>query len=84
MAFSAVSCTVTVLWLLPIFAIYPASFSSLRREMIPALLVLCFLVAIDITCSNISIALLSIPLQQVDGCAAPLPPSNTSRRSLLA
>jgi len=72
--FSAISCTVTVLWLLPVFAIWPASFSTLHKGMIPALLVACLLVAIDVTCTNISIALLSVPLQQ---CMSAMTPTIT-------
>ena len=71
-AFSAISCTVTVIWILPIFAFFPASFNALRYEMIPSLVAACLLVAIDLTCTNIAIALLSVPLQQCMSALTPV------------
>jgi drug/metabolite transporter (DMT)-like permease len=56
-AYCALTSMVTILLLLPVFALYPASFCTLRIEMVPALIVICFLVSCDVMASNVAIAL---------------------------
>lgn len=61
-AYAALTSMVTLVWLLPIFALYPASFCTLRIEMVPALIIVCILVSCDVMVSNVAVYWLEPPL----------------------
>ena len=63
-AFAGIMSTVTVIWLLPILVIYPAS-SALHASMIPTLFVATLLCFLDVAATAIALPLLTPPLRQL-------------------
>ncbi len=69
-AFSAVASTVTILCVLPVLILYPAS-SALRANMIPALAVATLICFVDVATTTMALPLLSLPLQQLMAALVP-------------
>lgn len=73
-AFSLLSCVMTILLLLPVFAVQPHLFQWLKPHMVKQLSVVCVMVAVDLGFTNIAISMLPLALQQ---CIAATTPAAT-------
>ena len=73
-AFSLLSCVMTILLLLPVFAVQPHLFQWVRPHMVKQLSVVCVMVAVDLGFTNIAISMLPLALQQ---CIAATTPAAT-------
>ena len=70
-AYSVLSCFVTALCMLPIFACLRDTFRHPARHMLRGLTLVSIAIAIDLACTNVAIALLSVALQQCIRAASP-------------
>lgn len=70
-AYSVLSCFVTALCMLPIFACLRDTFRQPARHMFRGLSLVSVAIAIDLACTNVAIALLSVALQQCIRAASP-------------
>lgn len=70
-AFSVLSCIVTMLMLLPIFAAKPSYFGWIRREFLPGFIGVSAAIAVDLGCTNVAISELSIAMQQTIKATSP-------------
>ena len=64
-AFSATSCWVTCLCLVPVFIIDPKKWGYIQRQQLPGFALVTALVALDLAFTNIAMSLLALALQQV-------------------
>lgn len=71
-AFAALSCVATMIWLLPIFAFWPSTWHMLQKEMIPSLSIVWFSAGVDLGCMNTAFAELSVAMAQTLRAASPV------------
>lgn len=71
-AVSLLSCVATMLGLLPVFALRPASRRGLRLSMLPRLSVVWLAAGLDLGCTNIGLASLSVAMAQCMRAAQPV------------
>ena len=71
-AFSALSCVATMIWLLPIFACRPDTWHMLKMEMVPSLSIVWLSAGVDLGCMNTAFAELSVAMAQTLRAASPV------------
>lgn len=71
-AFSALSCVATMIWLLPIFAFRPDTWHMLKPSMVPSLSIVWLSAGVDLGCMNTAFAELSVAMAQTLRAASPV------------
>lgn len=70
-AFSVLSCVLTLLCMWPVFKWKPETWAVPRPEMYKGFLGVCVAIALDLACTNVALSLLSVALQQCIKATSP-------------